>query len=67
MIIIKHSETLLSAYGYNRRRLVGEGEQIEAGEPISEMGRSPRGAVRLHFEIRRQGEPQNPLAFVDPG
>jgi len=66
LIIIKHSETLLSAYGYNRRRLVREGQRVEAGEQISEMGRSPRGRVRLHFEIRRQGEPLNPLAFVDP-
>lgn len=66
LVIIKHNDELLSAYGYNRRRLVREGEEVDAGEQISEMGRSPRGQVRLHFEIRRQGEPRDPLAFVEP-
>lgn len=64
LIIIKHSEEWLSAYGHNRRRLAGEGTRVKAGEVIAEMGRT--GAVRemLHFEIRRNGKPVDPLVFL---
>jgi lipoprotein NlpD len=64
LIIVRHSEQWLSAYGHNRARLVNEGQRVKAGEQIAEMGRS--GAVRdmLHFEIRYNGKPQDPLQFL---
>lgn len=64
LIIIKHSEKLLSAYGHNRRRLVGEGDRVQRGQKIAEMGRDDRQEEMLHFEIRRDGEPVNPLDYL---
>jgi len=63
-IIVKHSDEWLSAYAHNRRRLVAEGTKVKAGDAIAEMGRT--GAVRdmLHFEIRRNGKPVDPLLFL---
>jgi len=64
LIIIKHSDEWLSAYAHNRRRLVAEGTKLKAGDAIAEMGRT--GAVRdmLHFEIRRNGKPVDPMLFL---
>ncbi|QKK02320.1 MAG: peptidoglycan DD-metalloendopeptidase family protein [Pseudomonadota bacterium] len=64
LIIIKHSDELLSAYGHNRRRLVNEGDRIERGQQIAEMGTDDRREDVLHFEIRRNGEPVNPLDYL---
>jgi len=64
LIIIKHSDKLLSAYGHNRRRLVAEGDRVQRGQKIAEMGRDDRQEEMLHFEIRRDGEPVNPLDFL---
>jgi lipoprotein NlpD len=64
LIIIKHSERMLSAYAHNRKRLVEEGQQVKAGERIAEMGRNDRNQAMLHFEIRRDGTPQNPLDYL---
>lgn len=64
LIIIKHSNEWLSAYAHNRRRLVAEGANVAAGQVIAEMGRT--GAVRdmLHFEIRQNGRPVDPLILL---
>lgn len=64
LIIVKHSETMLSAYAHNRVRLVEEGARVRAGEQIAEMGMSNRDEELLHFEIRRNGQPENPLNFL---
>jgi lipoprotein NlpD len=64
LIIIKHSDTLLSAYAHNRVRLVEEGVRVRAGQPIAEMGISDRNEQLLHFEVRRNGQPENPLNFL---
>jgi len=64
LIIIKHSGTMLSAYGHNRRRLVEEGTQVRAGQTIAEMGLDETDEAILHFEIRRNGDPENPLDFL---
>lgn len=64
LIIIKHSNAFLSAYGHNRRRLLGEGARVQAGQQIAEMGRSGAGLNVLHFEIRRNGKPMDPLALL---
>lgn len=64
LIIIKHSPSFLSAYGHNRKRLVKEGDRVTAGQVIAEMGTGNGGRDALHFEIRRNGKPENPLVFL---
>ncbi len=61
LIIIKHTNSLLSAYARNGRRLVEEGSRVKAGQPIAEIGSSRQ---QLHFEIRRDGKPVNPLEYL---
>ena len=64
LIIIKHNDQWLSAYGHNRRRLVAEGAQIKAGDVIAEMGRTGAARDELHFEIRFNGKPVDPLQYL---
>lgn len=66
LIIIKHNARYLSAYAHNRKLLVGEGVVVQKGQQIAEMGRSGTGVdrVMLHFEIRADGVPVDPLAFL---
>lgn len=64
LIIVKHSSSLLSAYGHNRRRLVQEGATVKAGQQIAEMGSSSASRDMLHFEIRRNGKPVDPMDFL---
>jgi lipoprotein NlpD len=64
LLIIKHSNEWISAYAHNDKRLVAEGNKVKAGQHIADMGRT--GAVRdmLHFEIRRNGKPVDPLLYL---
>lgn len=64
LIIVKHNDEFLSAYGHNRKRLVAEGEQVRGGQQIAEMGRSGAARDMLHFEIRRNGRPVDPSGFL---
>ncbi|MGG7055451.1 peptidoglycan DD-metalloendopeptidase family protein [Nitrosomonas sp. ANs5] len=64
LVIIKHNETYLSAYGHNSKVLVHEGEKVSRGQKIAEMGNTDSGAVKLHFEIRERGKPVDPLGFL---
>ncbi|WDS37241.1 peptidoglycan DD-metalloendopeptidase family protein [Pseudoxanthomonas sp.] len=64
LIIVKHSETWLSAYGHNRKRLVNEGQNVKAGQQIAEMGRSGASRDMLHFEIRYNGKPVDPQGYL---
>ena len=64
LIIIKHSEEWLSAYGHNEKRLVGEGTRVSAGQVIARMGRTGAPRDMLHFEIRRNGKPVDPLQLL---
>ena len=66
LIIVKHSDRMLSAYAHNRKRLVSEGQRVAAGERLAEMGRDDRNQAMLHFEIRVNGTPQDPVKFL-PG
>jgi lipoprotein NlpD len=61
LIIIKHNNTYLSAYGHNRALLVTEGDAVERGQRIAEMGIGPDRKPLLHFEIRLNGKPVDPL------
>ena len=64
LIIIKHNDTYLSAYSYNRRRTVREGDVVTAGQPIGELGMGPENKPFLHFEIRERGQPVDPMRFL---
>ncbi|MBE2291503.1 MAG: peptidoglycan DD-metalloendopeptidase family protein [Xanthomonadales bacterium] len=64
LIIVKHNEQWLSAYGHNRTRLVVEGQKVKAGQQIAEMGRSGTDREKLHFEIRYNGKPVDPLLYL---
>lgn len=64
LVIVKHSNNLLSAYAHNRSILVKEGQSVTRGQKIAEMGNSDTDAVKLHFEIRQQGKPVDPSKFL---
>ncbi len=64
LLIIKHSETFLSAYAHNNQLLVKEGDLVKAGQRIADMGSSGADRVKLHFEIRREGTPVDPLVYL---
>jgi len=64
LIIIKHNEQWLSAYGHNRNRLVNEGQLVRSGQQIAEMGRSGAPREMLHFEVRYNGKPIDPLVYL---
>lgn len=64
MLIIKHDDVYLSAYAHNSRLRVKEGDRVKAGDVIAEMGSSGTDRVKLHFEIRRRGQPVDPLTYL---
>ncbi len=64
MIIINHNQTFLSAYAHNSEILVSEGSQVKQGELIARMGSTGTDSTKLHFEIRRDGKPVNPLDYL---
>lgn len=64
LIIIKHNKTYLSAYAHNEKILVKEGDIVKRGQNIAHMGRTPDNHIQLHFEIRRNGKPVDPLRFL---
>lgn len=64
LVIIKHDETYLSAYAHTSRILVREQERIKAGQVIAEIGSTGTDKVKLHFEIRRNGRPVDPLRYL---
>ena len=66
LIIMKHNDSYLSAYGYNRALRVTEGEQVKSGQVIALMGRGPADRPLLHFEIRVDGTPVDPARFLPP-
>ncbi len=67
LVIIKHSDIYLSAYAHNQRLRVKEGDIVKAGQRIADIGSSgigTKGKPRLHFQIRRDGKPINPLPLL---
>jgi lipoprotein NlpD len=66
LVIVKHSNNVLSAYAHNRAIVVKEGDPVLKGQTIAEMGNSDSDSVKLHFEIRQQGKPVDPSRFL-PG
>jgi lipoprotein NlpD len=66
LIIIKHNDSFLSAYGHNSKRLVKEGQRVSAGQQIAEMGSTGASRDELQFQIRRDGNPVDPLQYLPP-
>lgn len=64
LIIIKHNNEYLTAYGNNARNLVSEGQYVKAGQVIAEVGLIDRRYWGVHFEIRKMGVPVNPLSYL---
>lgn len=64
LIILKHSNTFLTAYAHNRTLLVKEDQTVRRGQKIAEMGSTDSDRVKLHFEIRRQGKPVDPARYL---
>lgn len=64
LIIIKHNKTYLTAYAHNQAVLVKEGDSVNRGQKIAEMGDSDSDVVKLHFEIRRYGKPVDPSKYL---
>ena len=66
LVIVKHNQVFLSAYAHNSQILVKEGQTVQKGQKIAEVGASDADQPMLHFEIRRQGKPVDPLKHL-PG
>lgn len=64
LVIVKHSNNLLSAYAHNKTIFVKEDQNVSKGQKIAEMGNSDSEEVKLHFEIRHQGKPVDPTRFL---
>ncbi len=64
LLIIKHNDVYLSAYAHNRKLLVKEGQQVKAGQKIATLGKTGTQQNQLHFEIRRNGKPIDPMRFL---
>ncbi|MFM2345996.1 MAG: hypothetical protein RL654_749 [Pseudomonadota bacterium] len=64
LIIIKHNDTLLTAYAHNKALLVREDQVVRRGQKIAEMGSSDTDRVKLHFEVRRKGKPVDPVKVL---
>ena len=66
LIIVKHDATFLTAYAHNQTLLVKEGDAVTRGQNIATMGNSDADRVMLHFEVRKQGKPVDPLKYLPP-
>jgi lipoprotein NlpD len=66
LIILKHNNTYLTAYAHNKTLLVKEDQAVRKGQKIAEMGNSDADRVKLHFEVRRQGKPVDPVKYLPP-
>ena len=64
LVIIKHNDTFLSAYGHTQSTLVSERDGVQAGQSIATMGEGPGQRPLLYFEIRVNGQPVDPLRYL---
>lgn len=64
LVIIKHDANYLTAYAHNQQLLVKEGESVAKGQRIAELGSTDADRPKLHFEIRKQGRPVDPLKYL---
>jgi len=66
LVIVKHNDRYLSAYGHNQTILVKEGDKVRAGQVVARIGGPGGNEDLLHFEIRRDGKPRDPMAYLPP-
>lgn len=66
LILLKHNDRFLSAYAHNDSLMVEENDVVRAGETIATMGNTDADSVKLHFEVRKDGQPQDPLEVLPP-
>ena len=66
LVVVKHNSTYISVYAHNSKILVAEQQAVKKGQKIAEMGDSDADQVELHFEIRRQGKPVDPMKYLPP-
>jgi lipoprotein NlpD len=66
LVIVRHPGDYVTAYGHNRKILVSQGQQVKRGQPIAELGRTDSDRPKLHFEIRHQGKPLDPVKYLPP-
>ena len=64
LVVLQHPNGFLTAYAHNQNLLVKEDQTVRQGQRIATMGSSDSDTVRLHFEVRRQGKPVDPVAFL---
>jgi lipoprotein NlpD len=64
LVILKHSNNYLTAYAHNQTLLVREEQSVKKGQKIAEMGNSDSEQIKLHFEIRKQGKPIDPMKLL---
>ena len=64
LIILKHNNNFLTAYAHNQTLLVREEQSVKKGQKIAEMGNSESEQIKLHFEIRKQGKPIDPIKLL---
>jgi lipoprotein NlpD len=64
LVIIRHPGDYVTAYGHNRKILVSQGQQVKRGQQIAELGRTDSDRPKLHFEIRHQGKPLDPVKYL---
>lgn len=66
LVIISHDDDYLTAYAHNQALLVKEGDEVRRGQRIAELGSTDADRPKLHFEIRRQGRPLDPMQYLPP-
>lgn len=66
LLLVRHADNYVTAYGYNRRALAREGQRVRAGEAIAELGSRPDGRARLLFQVRRGNEALDPAPLMGP-
>jgi lipoprotein NlpD len=64
LVIIRHAGDFVTAYGHNRKVLVAQGQQVKRGQQIAELGKTDADRPKLHFEIRHQGKPLDPVKYL---
>jgi lipoprotein NlpD len=64
LLIIKHDDHWISTYAHNKTLLVKEGQMVKRGQKIALMGKSDAPRIMLHFELRYQGKPLDPLLYL---
>ena len=66
LVIVRHTPTLVTAYGHNSKIVVQTGDKVKAGQKIAESGNTEAERPMLRFEVRDRGQPVDPMKFLPP-